>query len=137
VRATFKEKPGRPFLVMLAFAIVLAPGCSRSSSAANDVSFILVSDPKPPRAGRNTFIVTLTTSQAGQPLPGAQVSLEGDMSHPGMSPAFADAREIAAGKYQAILDLNMPGDWTVVAHIQLRSGRTFDRETKFSNLQPH
>lgn len=121
---------------MLALAIFLAPGCSKSSGAANDVSFILVSDPKPPRTGRNTFTVTLT-GQAGQPIPGAQVSLEGDMSHPGMSPAFADAREIAAGKYQAMLDLNMLGDWTIIAHIQLRSGRTFDRETKFPNLQPN
>jgi hypothetical protein len=136
VRAILKEKPGLPFLVMLALAIFLAPGCAKSSSAANDVSFILVSDPKPPRAGRNTFTVTLT-SQAGQPIAGAQVSLEGDMSHPGMSPAFADAGEIASGKYQAILDLNMLGDWTIIAHIQLRSGRTFDRETKFPNLQPN
>ena len=121
---------------MLALAIFLAPGCSKSSGGANDVSFILVSDPKPPRAGRNTFTVTLN-SQAGEPIPGAQVSLEGDMSHPGMSPVFANAREIAAGKYQAILDLNMLGDWTIVAHIQLPDGRTFNRETKFQNLQPN
>jgi hypothetical protein len=136
VRASFNEKPGRPFLVMLALAVFLAPGCSRSSSAAKDVGFLLASDPKPPRAGRNAFTVTLT-GPAGQPIPGAQVSLEGDMSHPGMSPAFASAREIAAGKYEAILDLNMLGDWTIIAHIQLRSGRTFDRETKFPNLQPN
>jgi hypothetical protein len=136
VRARLNEKPGLMFLAMLALPIFLAPGCSKSSRAANDVSFVLASDPQPPRAGRNTFTVTLT-SQAGQPIPGAQVSLEGDMSHPGMSPALADAKEIAAGKYQARLDLNMLGDWTIIAHIQLPSGRTFDRETKFPNLQPN
>jgi len=121
---------------MLALAISLAQGCSKSSGSASDVSVVLASDPRPPRAGRNTFIVTLT-SQAGQPILGAQVSLEGDMSHPGMSPAFADAKEITPGKYQARLDLNMLGDWTIIAHIQLPSGRTFDRETKFPNLQPN
>lgn len=121
---------------MLAVAILYATGCEKSPSAANDVNFVLTSDPQPPRAGRNTFTVTLT-SQAGQPVSGAQVSLEGDMSHPGMSPAFGDAKEIAAGKYQARLDLNMLGDWTIIAHIQLPSGRTFDRETKFPNLHPN
>jgi YtkA-like len=136
VRARLNEKPGLSFLVMLALAMVIAQGCCKSSRAANDVSFVLTSDPKPPRAGRNTFTVILT-SQAGQPIPGAQVSLEGDMTHPGMSPAFADAQEIAAGKYQARLDLNMLGDWTIIAYIQLPSGRTIDRETKFPNLQPN
>jgi len=121
---------------MLSLTIFIAWGCSRSSRAASDVSFVLASDPQPPRVGHNTFTVTLT-SQAGQPVPGAHVSLEGDMSHPGMSPAFADAKEIAPGKYQAGLDLNMLGDWTIIAHIQLPSGRTFDRETKFQNLQPN
>jgi YtkA-like protein len=136
VRARLNEKPGLLSVAVLALAIFVAPGCSRSSRSPNDVSFVLASDPQPPRAGRNTFTVTLT-SQTGQPVAGAQVSLEGDMSHPGMSPAFADAKEIAAGKYQARLDLSMLGDWTVTAHIQLPSGRTFDRETKFPNLQPN
>ncbi len=59
------------------------------------------------------------------------------MSHPGMGPAFADAKEIAAGKYQAQLDLSMLGDWTVIAHIKLPNGRAFDRETKIPNVQPN
>jgi hypothetical protein len=136
VHAFLNEKPGLPFLAMLALTIFLASGCSRSSKAANDLSFVLARDPQPPRASQNTFTVTLT-SQAGQPIPRAHVSLEGDMSHPGMSPAFADAEEIAPGKYQAGLDLNMLGDWTIIAHIQLPDGRTFNRETKFQNLQPN
>ena len=136
MHAFLNEKPGPPFLAMLALTIFLAWGCSKSSRAASDVSFVLASDLQPPRAGRNTFTVTLT-SQAGQPVHGARVSLEGDMSHPGMSPAFADAKEIAAGTYQARLDLNMLGDWTIIAHIQLPDGRTFNRETKFQNLQPN
>ena len=134
MRARLNEKPGLLFIAMLALAILLAQGCSKSSRAADDVSFVLASDPKSPHVGRDTFTVSLT-GQAGQPISGAQVSLEGDMSHPGMSPAFADTKEIAAGKYQAHLDLSMLGDWTVIAHIKLPSGRTFDRETKFPNLQ--
>ena len=135
MRAVPKEKL-HLFLAMLALAISFAQGCSKSSGSASDVSVVLASDPQPPRAGRNTFTVTLT-SQAGQPILGAHVSLEGDMSHPGMSPAFADAKEITPGKYQARLDLNMLGDWTIIAHIQLPSGRTFNRETKIPNLQPN
>ena len=134
--AFLKGKHGLLFVAMLAFAIFLAQGCSKSSRAADDVSFVLASDPKPPHVGRDTFIVSLT-GRAGKPIPGAQVSLEGDMSHPGMGPAFADAKEIAAGKYQAQLDLSMLGDWTVIAHIKLPNGRAFDRETKIPNVQPN
>ncbi len=68
-------------------------------------------------------------------LSGARVSLEGDMSHAGMSPAFGDAKEVAPGQYQGKLDLNMRGDWTVFFHVLLRDGLAFDRQVKIQNLQ--
>jgi hypothetical protein len=84
--------------------------------------------------GFNTFTVTLT-SASGERLGGAHVSLEGDMSHAGMAPVFAETSELAPGRYQGTLDLNMRGDWIVLFHIKLASGETFDRQIELRNIQ--
>ena len=120
--------------VMLFVAGLQANGCSNSSSAANHAIFSWESDPKPPRIGSNTFTIKLAGSR-GEKLAGARVSLEGDMSHAGMSPAFGEAKEVAPGQYQGKLDLNMRGDWTVLFHIVLKDGLAFDRQVKIQNLQ--
>ena len=65
----------------------------------------------------------------------AHISLEGDMTHAGMSPVVSEAKEIAPGRYQGTLDLNMRGDWTVLFHIALPGGRTLDRQMILRNIQ--
>ena len=119
---------------MLWLASSQAQGFSKSSQANNGIAFACERNPQPPRTGRNTFTVSLT-GPAGEPVAGARVSLEGDMSHPGMSPVFGEAKETSPGRYQGTLDLNMLGDWTILFHITLTSGRTFDRDVKIQNLQ--
>ncbi len=121
---------------MLWLASFQAQGCSKSSQANKDIAFACESNPQPPRTGMNTFTASLS-GPAHEPVAGAHVSLEGDMSHPGMSPVFAEAREVSPGRYQGTLDLNMLGDWTILFHITLSSGRAFDREVKIPNLQPN
>jgi YtkA-like len=120
--------------VLLFVANLQANGCSKSASAPNDVVFNWESDPKPPHVGSNTLTIKLAGSR-GEALAGAHVSLEGDMTHAGMSPAFSEAKEVAAGQYQGKLDLNMRGDWIVTFHITLTSGQTFDRQVKIQDLQ--
>ena len=109
-------------------------GCSRSSRAVHEVAFACDSDPKPPRIGLNTFTVVLSSGN-NQRLAGAHISLEGDMSHPGMSPVFGEAREIAPGQYRGTLDLNMLGDWTVVFHITLATGQSLDRQVQLQHIR--
>jgi hypothetical protein len=109
-------------------------GCAKSTGIPADVDFRYESDPKHPRVGPNIFNITLT-SKTGERLAGAHVSLEGDMSHAGMSPVFGDAREIQRGLYQGTLDLNMRGDWTVLFHIKLANGVAFDRQVDIRNIQ--
>jgi hypothetical protein len=109
-------------------------GCAKSSGVADDIAFSCESDPGSPRLGANTFTVTLT-ERAGVRLIGAHVALEGDMTHPGMSPVFGEAKEIAPGRYQGTLDLTMRGDWTILLHITLASGRSFDRQVQIRNLR--
>jgi YtkA-like len=109
-------------------------GCAKSSGVSNDVDLTYESNPSPPRIGLNTFTITLTGGN-GERLAGARVTLEGDMSHAGMKPVFGEANEVGPGRYQGTLDLRMRGDWTVLFHITLPSGQTFDREMKIQNLQ--
>jgi len=118
-------------LALLSFQTI---GCSKSSEAPNKVVFSYELDPRPPRVGVNTFTVTLT-SAAGERLVRAHVSLEGDMTHAGMSPVFGEAREIAPGRYQGTLELSMRGDWLILFHIRLASGEVLDRQVELRNIQ--
>jgi len=57
------------------------------------------------------------------------------MSHAGMAPVFGETRELAPGRYQGRLDLNMRGDWIVLFHIKLASGETFDEQVELRNIK--
>jgi len=54
--------------------------------------------------------------------------LEANMSHAGMVPVFADAREEEPGRYQSTMDLSMAGDWFILVHVTLPDGRRLDRQ---------
>jgi len=65
--------------------------------------------------------------ESAKPVTGAQVAIEGNMSHAGMGPAFGKAIETATGQYQAPLDLSMAGDWIVTVHLTLANGQKLER----------
>lgn len=121
-------------LLLFLLGSSLSGGCSKSAATSTDVNFVCENEPPPHRVGLNTFTITLTAGN-GERLAGARIALEGDMSHPGMSPVFSEAKEITPGRYQGTLDLNMRGDWTVLFHIMLPNGRSFDRQVDVRNLQ--
>ena len=66
---------------------------------------------------------------------GARIKLEGNMSHAGMAPVFADAKEIQPGRYQANMELSMAGDWYVSVRVTLADGRQFDREIEIKGVR--
>jgi hypothetical protein len=119
---------------VLALANSYAIGCSKSQAGQNNIGFACDGEPNPPRVGLNTFTVKLASTSGG-PLTGAHVSLEGDMSHAGMAPVFGETRELAPGRYQGTLDLNMRGDWVVLFHIALANGETVDRQLEVRNIK--
>ena len=121
-------------VVLLLLANMQAVSCAKRTGIPADIDFRYESDPSHPRVGPNIFTVTLT-NKAGERVTGAHVSLEGDMAHAGMSPAFGDAREIEPGRYQGRLDLDMRGDWTVLFHLRLANGVAFDRQEDIRNIQ--
>jgi hypothetical protein len=91
--------------------------------------------PQPPRVGR--VVITLRLISASRkPVIGARVRLEGNMSHAGMSPVFADTLEVAPGDYRANVELSMAGDWIILAHLTLRDGAKLERQFDIKGVAP-
>jgi len=62
--------------------------------------------------------------------------MEGNMSHAGMVPVFADASEIEPGRYQAIMKLSMAGDWRVIVHVTWSGSHKEDDEFEIKGVEP-
>src|SRR5215213_1660030 len=89
--------------------------------------------PQSPRVGRVQIRLRLTDASR-KPLTGAEIRLEGNMSHAGMSPVFVDALEVAPGEYRANMDLSMAGDWVVLVHLTLSDGAKLERQFEMTVL---
>ena len=81
-------------------------------------------------------IMLRLTDASGKAVTGARVRLEGNMSHPGMTPVFADAQEIEPGRYGSSLQLSMAGDWIVLVHATLADGRKVERQFEIKGVSP-
>ena len=106
--------------------LLLVGGCARSTrtpgSIAVDAKFV----PRIARSGQGIVAVNLSDS-AARPVTGAHITAEGNMSHPGMAPIFADCKESEPGRYQARLDLGMRGSWVILLEITLANGEKIER----------
>ena len=91
--------------------------------------------PQPPRVG-HVVIALRVTSASRKPVVGAQVRLEGNMSHAGMSPVFADTLEVVPGEYRANMELSMAGDWTILVHLTLPDGVKLERQFEIKGVAP-
>lgn len=110
-----------------ALLLLALVACGRGSNDLLDVAVVLVVSPEPPQIGPATITVTLHDA-GGEPIRGAEVELEGNMSHAGMTPVFADALEVAPGRYQADLEFTMGGDWFILVRAALPDGRSMERK---------
>jgi hypothetical protein len=126
----FEPRPGAVALMLAGLALcvcLLASGCERRADSEASVAVEQEIMPRPPRVG--TEAITLRVADAaGRPVNGARINLEGDMSHPGMSPVFGEAKELGAGHYRAALEFTMAGDWVVLVHLTLPDGRKVERQ---------
>jgi YtkA-like len=92
--------------------------------------------PEPPTIGAATLILKLADS-AARPVSGARITVETDMSHPGMAPVFEEASETGPGQYQAHLKFPMAGDWVVLLHVQLPGGQRLERQFDVAGVRPN
>lgn len=118
-------------VTLVAFDVACHRGADLSDKFTVEREFM----PQPVRVGsvRVTFTVL---DRASKPVEGAHISVEADMSHAGMSPVFAEAREIQPGRYQADLALGMAGDWVILLHGALASGEELERQFDMKGVQP-
>jgi len=113
--------------------ILFVAGCSRSASYRPLTLTDKEVSPQPARVG--TVAVSFRLNDAGKPVSGAHVTLEGHMTHAGMAPVFGDAQEDSSGRYQGQLTLNMGGDWVVLIHIALPDGHHIEEQMDLKGVQ--
>jgi hypothetical protein len=74
---------------------------------------------------------------AARPVTGARIAIEADMSHAGMVPQFAEAKEAEPGRYQAHLRFEMAGDWVILLHVTLSGGKKLERQIDVKGVRPN
>jgi YtkA-like len=121
------------FLCLLCLFAAGFLSCRNQSSAEVFVAHEVL--PQPPRVG-HVVIVLRVTSASRKPVLGAHIRLEGNMSHAGMSPVFADTLEVAPGDYRANMELAMAGDWVILVHLGLPDGAKVERQFEIKGVAP-
>jgi len=117
----------RVLFAIACMTTLAATACHHRADAAPDITVTEQITPQPAHIGPATMLVQLADT-AHQPVAHASIMVEADMSHPGMSPLFATARESAPGSYRANVNFNMGGDWLLLLHIRLADGRKIERQ---------
>lgn len=80
------------------------------------------------------MVTVRLTGKQGKAVTGAQVTLEANMSHAGMSPGFGEGREVQSGRYQASLEFTMAGDWVILVHVTLPDGHKLERQIEVNGV---
>ena len=119
--------------IALCVCLVLAQACRNQTESVADLTLTHEIFPNPPRVG--PIAITLRVADAyGKPVIGADIELEGNMSHAGMTPVLAHARETEPGRYSSTLELSMAGDWYFVVHLTLADGRKLERQFEIKGV---
>ncbi len=114
-------------------AILVALGCRGRPTSGPYFVVTHELTPEPARVGPESLTLQLK-DEAGRAVSGAHIVVEAVMSHPGMAPVFADAKDMGGGKYRADVTFTMAGDWVILMHISLANGRKLERELKISAM---
>ncbi len=120
----------------LCAATLLIAGCSRPAASPDLVTVEHEISPAPARVGITTFTFKLADA-VGKAITGARIVVEADMSHAGMGPVFADAKEEQPGRYQARLNFQMAGDWIILLHVTQPGGKKLERQIEVRGVRPN
>ncbi len=128
-----QERVSACLLALCALSLLLA-ACGGAEENLPNVSVGLTVSPDPPLVGPATVVVSLQDAD-GQAIGGAEMRLEGTMTHAGMVPVFADAAETSPGQYKAALEFTMGGDWVIIVRATLPDGRSLERQIDVPGVQ--
>ncbi|MFY9622124.1 MAG: FixH family protein [Pyrinomonadaceae bacterium] len=113
---------------------LLVSACQQSPESSPSVTIAYEISPQPARIGPATITLRLS-DPSGAAVTGARVTLEGNMSHAGMSPVFSEAKEIERGRYQAQFEFSMAGDWIVSVHSTLSDGKKLESHFEIKGVR--
>lgn len=122
--------------VLVIVAIGVGVCCHRPPNTSRGVTVDFEINPKPVRVGPVVICFTLTDA-VNHPVTGAQIEVECDMSHAGMSPVFAQANEVQPGRYESPLYLAMAGDWVILLRGTLLNGEKLERQFDVRDVRPN
>jgi hypothetical protein len=110
--------------VFMALALPVLLSACRGAPDTGDPSLVLEWPSHPPHRRWGPPASSSTSGTPPGPLEGAEVRVEGNMSHAGMVPVLATAQEEAPGIY-AVSDFRftMAGDWILTTRATLPDGR--------------
>lgn len=113
-----------------AMLLVLLAGCGRMQkaepAAPDSYAVTLATAPASPIVGNGEVTVTLHDA-AGKPVDNAQLAIEANMSHAGMTPVLADGATGKDGVCHVPLTWTMAGDWVVDVKCTLPDGQKITR----------
>ena len=112
---------------LLLCAAVVAGGCGRPPALADTTSVRVEARlvPPQPTVGPATLTVNLSGGTADT-LQHATVDVVGHMTHPGMTPVVGTVTRRGPDVFDAALDLNMAGDWQLVATVRFPDSRRIE-----------
>jgi hypothetical protein len=120
-------------VIALCVCLALAQACRDQSDSVSELTLTHEVSPQPPRAGPVTITLRLADA-SGKPATGVRINLEGNMSHAGMTPVFAGAKETEPGRYSSTIELSMAGDWYFLVHMTLPDGRKLERQFEIKGV---
>jgi hypothetical protein len=130
LRQTVPRRSRRAVCLLGVALLLLLVGCGRVQQANPTTSdsyvVTLAADPAPPVVGDAAVSVTLRDA-AGQPVDNAQLAIEANMSHAGMTPVMANSAAGKDGVYRVPLTWTMAGDWVVDVKFTLPDGQKITR----------
>ncbi len=130
---TINIKRGTVGLLFLIAGVVVS-GCKPGQETASDITLDWEIDPSPARVGKATIHFVLKDS-SDQRIEGADVELEGLMSHPGMEPVFAESEETSPGEYSAEIEFTMAGDWIINFNSRLDEENVAEHQIRISGVR--
>ena len=125
----------RSLLIALCVCFVFATACTKRHARWAELKFSHEVSPQPPHVGPVTLTVRIN-DLSGAAITGAQVTMQGNMTHAGMVPVFADATETQPGRYQSTMKLSMAGDWKVTVHVTWSTNHKADYEFDVNGVEP-
>jgi hypothetical protein len=119
---------------LFVLAQLACAACTRGSARATDIAIHLSAAPA--IVDRDTVVEFVLSDAAGKPVPGASLTVQAHMTHPGMAPIIEPAVDAGEGRYEVRLRFTMAGAWVLAAKGTLDDRRAIDQKIGEMTVRP-